>query len=101
MFNVTAGTGYNWISDKFRLDLGATWGDRFFNDKFGIMAAVSYQNSPAGSDNTEFEYDLDDDGNVVLTDAEVRQYYVTRARTIKSTSTASTTDATTGKTATA
>ena len=80
VFNVTAGTGYNWISDKMQLNLGATWGDRFFNDKFGIMAAISYQNSPAGSDNTEFEYDLDDDGNVVLTDAEVRQYYVTRER---------------------
>ena len=80
VFNVTAGTGYNWISDKMQLNLGATWGDRFFNDKFGIMAAISYQNSPAGSDNTEFEYDLDDDGNVILTDAEVRQYYVTRER---------------------
>lgn len=80
VFNITAGTGYNWISDKLQLNLGATWGDRFFNDKFGIMAAISYQNSPAGSDNTEFEYDLDDDGNVVLTDAEVRQYYVTRER---------------------
>ena len=80
VFNITAGTGYNWISDKMQLNLGATWGDRFFNDKFGIMAAISYQNSPAGSDNTEFEYDLDDDGNVVLTDAEVRQYYVTRER---------------------
>ena len=80
VFNITAGTGYNWISDKMQLNLGATWGDRFFNDKFGIMAAVSYQNSPAGSDNTEFEYDLDDEGNVVLTDAEVRQYYVTRER---------------------
>ena len=53
VFNVTAGTGYNWISDKLQLNLGATWGDRFFNDKFGIMAAISYQNSPAGSDNTE------------------------------------------------
>ena len=80
VFNITAGTGYNWISDKFRLDLGATWGDRFFNDKFGIMAAVSYQNSPAGSDNCEYEYDLDDDGNVVLSSAEIRQYYVTRER---------------------
>ena len=80
VFNVTAGTGYNWISDKLQLNLGATWGDRFFNDKFGIMAAISYQNSPAGSDNTEFEYDLDDNGNVILTDAEVRQYYVTRER---------------------
>ena len=80
VFNVTAGSGYNWISDKFRLDLGATWGDRFFNDKLGIMAAISYQNSPAGSDNSEFEYELDDNGNVVLSSAEVRQYYVTRER---------------------
>lgn len=79
-FNVTAGTGYNWISDKLQLNLGATYGNRFFDNKLGLMAAVSYQNSPAGSDNTEFEYDLDDDGNVVLTDAEVRQYYVTRER---------------------
>lgn len=78
--NLTAGSGYNWISDKMQLNLGATWGDRFFKDRFGIMAAVSYQNSPAGSDNTEFTYDIDDSDNVVLSDAEVRQYYVTRER---------------------
>lgn len=79
-FNLTAGTGYSWISEKPQLNLGVTWGDRFFNDKFGIMAAISYQNSPGGSDNTEFTYDIDDGNKVVLTDAEVRQYYVTRER---------------------
>lgn len=79
-FNVTAGTGYNWISDKLQLNLGATYGNRFFNDRLGLMAAISYQNSPAGSDNTEFEYDIDDNDNVVLTEAQVRQYYVTRER---------------------
>lgn len=80
VFNVTAGTGYSWISEKMQLNLGATYGNRFFNNKFGIMAALSYQNSPAGSDNCEYTYDLDDKGNVVLTDADIRQYYVTRER---------------------
>lgn len=78
--NFTAGTGYNWISDKAQLNLGLTYGDRFFNDRLGLMAAISYQNSPAGSDNTEFEYDVNDEDKVVLTEAQVRQYYVTRER---------------------
>ena len=31
--SATAGTGYNWVSDKLNLNLGFTYGDRFFNDK--------------------------------------------------------------------
>ena len=56
ILNFTAGTGYTWISEKPQLNLGATWGQRFFNDKFGVMASASYQYAPGGSDNTEFEY---------------------------------------------
>ena len=77
-FNV--GTGYSWISEKPQWDLGATWGDRFFNNKLGIMAALSYQYAPGGSDNAEFEYEENDNGEVELKEAEVRQYYVTRER---------------------
>lgn len=80
VFNITAGTGYNWISDKMQWNLGATWGKRFFDNKWGIMLAASYQYAPGGSDNTEFEYELDDDDAVVLKEAQVRQYYVTRQR---------------------
>ena len=80
VFNITAGSGYTWVSEKYRLDLGATWGDRFFNDKLGVMIAGSYQYAPIGSDNTEFEYELNDDGEVELKEAQVRQYYVTRER---------------------
>lgn len=80
VFNATVGTGYNAVSDKMQLNLGLTYGDRFFKDKLGLMAAASYQNSPGGADNTEFEYDVDDDGNVFLDKAEMRQYYVTRER---------------------
>lgn len=78
--SATAGTGYNWVADKMNLNLGFTYGDRFFNDKLGIMAAVSYQNNPAGSDDVEMAYERDDDGNVYLDEYEVRQYYVTRER---------------------
>lgn len=79
LFNITAGTGYTWVSDKMQWNLGATWGDRFFNDKLGIMASLSYQYAPGGSDNAEFEYTVKDDA-LVLTEAQTRQYYVTRER---------------------
>ena len=79
VLNFMVGTGHSWVSGKQQWDLGATWGDRFFGNKLGVMASVSYQYAPGGSDNTEFEYDTDDD-KVVLTDMDVRQYYVTRER---------------------
>ena len=79
VLNFMVGTGYSWISGKPQWNLGATWGDRFLDNKLGIMASASYQYAPGGSDNTEFEYDTDDD-DVVLKEMEVRQYYVTRER---------------------
>ncbi len=80
VFNATVGTGYGAVSQKMFMNLGLTYGERFFNNKLGIMVAGSYQYAPNGSDNTEFEYDIDDDGKVYLDKAQVRQYYVTRQR---------------------
>ena len=80
ILNFNVGTGYSWISKKMQWDLGATYGDRFFNNKLGVMAAVSYQYAPGGSDNTEFEYELNDDGEAEFKEAQIRQYYVTRER---------------------
>ncbi len=80
VFTATVGTGYSAVSEKMNLNLGLTYGDRFFDKKLGLMLAASYQNNPIGSDNTEFEYDVDDNGNVYLEKAQVRQYYVTRKR---------------------
>ena len=76
----TAGSGYNWISEKAQLNLGFTYGDRFFNDKLGIMLSASYQNAPSGSDDVEFVWDTDSKGTICLTDYQIRQYYVTRER---------------------
>ena len=51
VFNATIGTGYNAVSDKMQLNLGLTYGNRFFNDKLGMMMAASYQNAPGGREN--------------------------------------------------
>ncbi len=81
VFNAMVGSGYNVVSKDAQLNLGLTYGDRFYNDKLGIMLSLSYQNAPIGSDDVEFEYDRDEDtGEVFITDAETRQYYVTRQR---------------------
>lgn len=78
--NATAGSGYNPVSRKAQLNLGLTVGNRFFNDRFGFMASASYQNSPAGSYNTEFLWEKTDDGKIYINDYQIRQYYVTRER---------------------
>ena len=62
----TAGTGYNWVSGKAALNLGFTYGDRFFNDKLGLMVSASYQNNPAGSDDVEMAYERNEDGEAHL-----------------------------------
>ena len=75
-----AGTGYNWISRKAQMNFGLTLGNRFFNDRFGVMLAASYNNAPVGSYNTEFIWEKDDDGKIYVNDYQIRQYYVTRER---------------------
>lgn len=80
VLNATVGTGYNAVSGKPQINLGLTYGDRYFNDHLGMMIAASFQNAPGGADNREYEYDIDDDGTVYLDKAQIRQYYVTRER---------------------
>ena len=75
-----AGTGYNWISRKAQMNFGLTLGNRFFDDRFGVMLAASYNHAPAGSYNTEFIWEKDDNGNIYVNDYQIRQYYVTRER---------------------
>ena len=77
----TVGSGWNCVSEKLNLNLGLTYGQRFFDNRLGVMLAASYQNSPAGSDNVEFVWDKDvNTGKVTITDYQLRQYFVTRER---------------------
>ncbi|NPD82164.1 TonB-dependent receptor [Prevotella sp. PINT] len=79
-FNATAGSGYNRISGKAQLNLGLTYGDRYFNDRLGMLLSASYQNSPSGSYDTEFMWEKGKDGKVYLSDYQMRRYFVTRER---------------------
>lgn len=79
-FNATAGSGYNWVSKKAQLNLGLTYGDRFFNNRLGLVVSASYQNAPSGSYNTEFAWEQGENGKPYVNDYQIRQYYVTRER---------------------
>ena len=80
VLNFNVGSGYSWIAKKPTWDLAATIGNRFFNNKLGVMASLSYQYAPNGSDNTEFEYVENDDKSLTLKEAQVRQYFLIRER---------------------
>lgn len=79
VLNATAGAGYNIFGRGPQMNFGLTYGDRFLHDKLGVMVAGSYQNSPFGSDNVEFEYQ-EKDGDIQLKEAQVRQYKIRRER---------------------
>lgn len=79
-FGAVAGTGYNWICRKAQMNFGLTAGSRFFNDRLGAILAASYKNDPAGSYDTEFIWEKDENGNIFINDYQIRQYYVTRER---------------------
>lgn len=75
----TVGSGYNFLSDKADLNLSLVYGDRFFNDKLGMVLSGSYQNIQLGSDNIEGEWDKDG-GVTFMSDFQVRTYAVQRER---------------------
>ncbi len=75
-----AGSGYNLISEKPTWNLGFGYGNRFWNDKLGLVASISFQDNPLGSDDIEFEWDKDENGRLYVTDYQVRQYFVRRQR---------------------
>ncbi|MBP8777539.1 MAG: TonB-dependent receptor [Bacteroidaceae bacterium] len=80
ILSATAGSGWNFVSDKAQLNLGFTYGDKFFHDKLGMILSASYQNAPSGSDNTEFTWEKKEDGTAYVNDYQIRQYYVERER---------------------
>ncbi|MCU4162840.1 TonB-dependent receptor [Carboxylicivirga caseinilyticus] len=72
----TLGSGYNFLSQKPMAIGSIVYGQRFFNDKLGMVISGSYFNHQLGSDNIEAEWD--EDGNMV--DFQVRTYQVQRER---------------------
>ncbi len=82
--NLTLGSGYNLVAEKPMLTGSFIYGNRFFKDKLGVIASVSYNDHKLGSDNVEDEWDYmdedDKDGSAFPEELQIRQYYVERIR---------------------
>lgn len=75
----TIGTTYNFLTDKAAENISLLYGDRFFNNKLGMTLAGSRQNHKLGSDDLEAEW-KDDNGNILMTEMQVRTYWIQRLR---------------------
>lgn len=80
----TLGSGYNVLAGKPMYTGALVIGERFFDNKLGVIASASYHNHDFGSDNTEAEWDYlnenDKDGSAYANEIQVRQYLVQRIR---------------------
>ncbi len=75
----TIGGVYSQLSGESRPMSSLVFGNRFLDNRFGIIASVSYYNYKYGSDNAEGAWTMDD--NVIYPEEwQVRQYQVHRER---------------------
>ena len=85
----TLGAGYNALVDKPSLNASIVAGDRFLDDKLGVILSGSYFDNRLGSDNVEAEWvfeDANDNGRLDADETaspeeiQIRQYYLQRIR---------------------
>lgn len=76
----TLSAGYNPIREKALYTGSFLLGNRFANNKLGILLGASYNYNDYGSDNVEAEWKQDDFGNVYMGAQEIRKYDVKRVR---------------------
>lgn len=75
----TAASGLNLLSNKPIWTGGVIIGNRFFNDKFGVIFSGSYNNHRFGSDNIEAVWKNYENG-AALEEFDIRKYNVQRVR---------------------
>lgn len=78
--SATLAGGYGPIRDKANYTAGLVYGNRFADNKLGVVFSGSYNNNRFGSDNVEGEWTQDDNKNVYMTDMDIRKYDVQRIR---------------------
>lgn len=85
----TLGSGYNVLAEKATYNGSLIFGDRFAQNKLGVILSASYFDNNLGSDNIEAEWTFDDANDNGVQDAnedfwpeeiQVRQYYLQRIR---------------------
>lgn len=75
----TLATGINLLSEKPIWTGALIYGDRFLNDKLGLVVSGSYNDHSFGSDNVEAVW-VDTDAGVVIDELDIRKYIVRRVR---------------------
>jgi TonB-dependent receptor len=78
--SATLAGGYNPIRGKQIYTGGLVYGNRFFNDKVGMVASGSYNNNDFGSDNIEAVWVKDEFNNTYVQEFDIRKYDVQRIR---------------------
>lgn len=72
--------GFAPIRDKGIYNGSFIYGNRFLDDRLGIVASGTYQTQNFGSDNIEAVWDKDDNENTYLSEMDIRKYDVQRIR---------------------
>ncbi|MEO1652494.1 MAG: carboxypeptidase-like regulatory domain-containing protein, partial [Bacteroidota bacterium] len=75
----TAASGFNFIRNNPTFIGNIVLGNRFFDNKVGVVLGASYNNQDYGSDNFEGEW-TEDDGQIFMEEFDIRRYDVQRIR---------------------
>ncbi len=78
-FTGSFGSGYNYLAGEPTFVGNLIYGDRFLNEKLGMILSASFHNNKLGSDNVEAEWDGHEE-DYYLSEVQVRQYYLQRIR---------------------
>ena len=78
--SATLAGGYSPIREKGIYTAGLVYGNRFLDNKLGMVVSGSYNSQDYGSDNVENVWTKDEFGNDYLSKSEIRIYDVERVR---------------------
>lgn len=78
--SATLAGGYNPIREKGAYTGSLVYGNRFANNKLGVVLSGSFRSNDFGSDNVEAVWAKDDFDNVYIEEHDIRRYDVKRVR---------------------
>lgn len=78
--SVTAASGVNLLSQEPIWTGAFVYGNRYLDNKLGVVLSGSYNDHDFGSDNVEAEWVQDDAGRIFVEDYQLRSYLVRRVR---------------------
>jgi TonB-dependent receptor len=78
--STTVGSGYNFIREKPVMVGGVVVGNRFFDNRLGVIGSASYYDQQFGSDNKEGIWDRAGNGTPYMPEFDIRRYDVQRTR---------------------